>query len=141
MPTVFTPMSALIGGALIGLAATVLYAMLGRIAGISGVFNSALDDKADRGWRIAFLFGLVAAASAWLLGTGVAPRSGFPLPWLIAAGLLVGFGTRLGNGCTSGHGICGLARLSKRSLVAVLVFMGAGFATVYVLRHVVGGIA
>ena len=140
MPTVFTPMSALIGGALIGLAATVLYAMLGRIAGISGVFNSALDDKADRGWRIAFLFGLVAAATAWLLGTGVAPRSGFPLPWLIAAGLLVGFGTRLGNGCTSGHGICGLARLSKRSLVAVLVFMGAGFATVYVLRHVVGGI-
>ena len=141
MPTAFTPVSALIGGALIGLAATVLYALLGRIAGISGVFNSALDDKADRGWRIAFLFGLVAAAGAWLLGTGVAPRSGFPLPWLIAAGLLVGFGTRLGNGCTSGHGICGLSRLSKRSLVAVLVFMGAGFATVYVLRHVVGGIA
>jgi uncharacterized membrane protein YedE/YeeE len=141
MPTAFTPVSALIGGALIGLAATVLYAMLGRIAGISGVVNSALDDKTDRGWRIAFLFGLVAAASAWLLGTGVAPRSGFPLPWLIAAGLLVGFGTRLGNGCTSGHGICGLSRLSKRSVVAVLVFMGAGFATVYVLRHVVGGIA
>ena len=141
MPTAFTPVSALVGGALIGLAATVLYAMLGRIAGISGVFNSALDDKADRGWRIAFLFGLVAAASAWLLGTGVAPRSGFPLSWLVAAGLLVGFGTRLGNGCTSGHGICGLSRLSKRSLVAVLVFMGVGFATVYVLRHVVEGIA
>jgi uncharacterized membrane protein YedE/YeeE len=141
MSTAFTPVSALVGGALIGLAATVLYAMLGRIAGISGVFNSALDDKADRGWRIAFLFGLVAAASAWLLGTGVAPRSGFPLSWLVAAGLLVGFGTRLGNGCTSGHGICGLSRLSKRSLVAVLAFMGAGFATVYVLRHVVGGIA
>jgi uncharacterized membrane protein YedE/YeeE len=141
MPTAFTPLSALIGGALIGLAATLLYALLGRIAGISGILNSTVDEKADRGWRIAFLSGLVAAASAWLLGTGVAPRTGFPLPWLIAAGLLVGFGTRLGSGCTSGHGICGLSRLSKRSLVAVLVFMGCGFATVYVLRHVVGGIA
>jgi uncharacterized membrane protein YedE/YeeE len=141
MPTAFTPLSALIGGALIGLAATLLYAMLGRIAGVSGIVNSAVDEKADRGWRIAFLFGLVAAASMWLLGTGVAPRTGFPLPWLITAGLLVGFGTRLGSGCTSGHGICGLSRLSKRSLVAVLVFMGAGFATVYVLRHVAGGIA
>jgi uncharacterized membrane protein YedE/YeeE len=141
MPTVFTPLSALMGGALIGLAATLLYAMLGRIAGISGILNSALDDRTDRGWRVAFLLGLVVAASAWLLGTGVAPRSGFPLPWLIAAGLLVGFGTRLGSGCTSGHGICGLSRLSRRSLAAVLVFMGAGFATVYVLRHVLGGIA
>ena len=135
MPTAFTPLSALIGGALIGLAATVLYAMLGRIAGVSGIVNSAVDDKSDRGWRIAFLLGLVVAASLWLLGTGVAPRSGFPLAWLIAAGVLVGFGTRLGSGCTSGHGVCGLSRLSKRSLVAVLAFMGAGFATVYVLRH------
>lgn len=141
MPTEFTPLSALIGGALIGLAATLLYATLGRIAGISGIVNAAVGEKADRGWRVAFLFGLIVAASAWLLGTGVAPRTGFPLPWLVAAGLLVGFGTRMGSGCTSGHGICGLSRLSKRSLVAVLVFMGCGFATVYVLRHLAGGIA
>ena len=141
MPTGFTPVSALVGGALIGLAATLLYATLGRIAGISGIVNAALDDKADRAWRLAFLLGLIAAASAWLIGTGVAPRSGFPLSWLIGAGLLVGFGTRLGSGCTSGHGICGLSRLSKRSLVAVLVFMGFGFAAVYVLRHILGGIA
>ena len=141
MPTAFTPVSALIGGALIGLAATLLYATLGRIAGISGIVNAAVDARADRGWRIAFLLGLVAAASAWLFGAGVAPRAGFPLPWLVAAGLLVGFGTRVGSGCTSGHGICGLSRLSKRSLVAVLVFMAFGFATVYLLRHVLGGIA
>ena len=141
MPTEFTPVSALAGGALIGLAATVLYALLGRIAGISGILNAALEEPADRDWRIAFLLGLVAAASAWLFLAGAAPRSGFPWPWLVAAGVLVGFGTRLGNGCTSGHGICGLARLSRRSLVAVLVFMGAAFATVYVLRHVLGGLA
>ena len=90
MPTAFTPVSALIGGALIGLAATLLYATLGRIAGISGIVNAAVDARADRGWRIAFLLGLVAAASAWLFGAGVAPRAGFPLPWLVAAGLLVG---------------------------------------------------
>ncbi|MFC3550857.1 YeeE/YedE family protein [Lysobacter cavernae] len=138
MPTEFTPLSALIGGALIGLAATLLLWSLGRIAGISGILNSALEQRSERGWRLAFLLGLVAAAGIWFAFTHAAPRTGFPLPWLIAAGLLVGFGTRLGNGCTSGHGICGLARLSKRSLVAVLMFMGAGFVTVYVLRHVLG---
>jgi uncharacterized protein len=141
MPTGFTPVSALIGGVLIGLAATLLYAMLGRIAGISGIFNATVEQSTERGWRVAFLLGLIAAATAWLAFTNGAPRAGFPLPWLIAAGLLVGFGTRMGNGCTSGHGICGLARLSKRSLVAVLAFMGAGFVTVYVLRHLIGGIA
>jgi uncharacterized protein len=141
MPTAFTPVSALLGGALIGLAATLLYATLGRIAGISGIFNAAVEQPTGRGWRIAFLLGLIAAATAWFAIAGVAPRSGFPWPWLVAAGALVGFGTRLGNGCTSGHGICGLSRLSKRSLVAVLAFMGAGFVTVYVLRHVLGGMA
>ncbi len=135
MPTEFTPWSALAGGALIGLAATVLLASLGRIAGISGLFNGALEQRGDRAWRIAFLLGLVGAAGAWFALSGAAPRSGFPLPWLLAGGLLVGFGTRLGNGCTSGHGICGLARLSPRSAVAVAVFMAAGFATVFVLRH------
>ena len=138
LATDFTPVSALLGGVLIGLAATVLYALLGRIAGISGILNSAVEERGDRGWRIAFLVAMVAAAGAWFAFAGVAPRSGFPSIWLVAGGLLVGFGTRLGSGCTSGHGICGLSRLSKRSLVAVLAFMGAGFATVYVLRHVLG---
>ena len=138
MDTAFTPITALLGGALIGLAATVLYVGNGRIAGISGILNHALERRDERGWRIAFLAGLIAAAAAWFAFSGDVARSGFPLPWLIAAGLLVGFGTRLGNGCTSGHGICGLARLSKRSLAAVLTFMGSGVATVYVLRHVLG---
>lgn len=138
MDTAFTPVTALLGGALIGLAATVLYVGNGRIAGISGILNHALERRDERGWRIAFLAGLIAAAAAWFAFSGDVARSGFPLPWLIAAGLLVGFGTRLGNGCTSGHGICGLARLSKRSLAAVFAFMGSGVATVYVLRHVLG---
>jgi uncharacterized membrane protein YedE/YeeE len=138
MPTEFTPVSALLGGALIGLAATLLYATLGRIAGISGIFTSAIEQRTERGWRVAFLLGLVGAAGVWFALAGVVPRSGFPQPWLIAAGLLVGFGTRLGSGCTSGHGICGLARLSKRSLVAVLVFVGTAIVTVYVVRHVFG---
>jgi uncharacterized membrane protein YedE/YeeE len=141
MPTAFTPVTALLGGALIGLAATLLLALLGRIAGISGVFNAAVEQHGERGWRIAFLLGLVVAATAWLGYTGAPARTGFPIGWLIAAGALVGFGTRLGNGCTSGHGICGLARLSRRSLVAVLVFMGMAFATTYALRHMLGGIA
>lgn len=140
MPTEFTPVSALLGGTLIGLAATLLLAGIGRVAGISGIVNTALEDRDGRTWRLAFLVGLIGGAAFWFaFGVGVAPaRTGFPLPWLIAAGLLVGFGTRLGSGCTSGHGICGLARFSKRSLVAVLAFMGAGMATVYALRHVFG---
>lgn len=140
MTTDFTPVSALLGGALIGLAATLLLAGIGRIAGISGIVNNAIEHRDGRAWRLAFLLGLVGGAASWFaFGVGVAPpRAGFPAPWLLAAGLLVGFGTRLGSGCTSGHGICGLARLSKRSLVAVLAFMGAGMATVYLLRHVFG---
>ena len=141
MDTAFTPLTALLGGALIGLAATVLYVGNGRIAGISGILNHALERRDERGWRIAFLAGLIAAAAAWFAFSGDVARSGFPLPWLIAAGLLVGFGTRLGNGCTSGHGICGLARLSMRSLLAVLAFMASGIATVYVLRHVLAVLA
>ena len=141
MDTAFTPVTALLGGALIGLAATVLYVGNGRIAGISGILNHALERRDERGWRIAFLAGLIAAAAAWFAFSDDVARSGFPLPWLIAAGLLVGFGTRLGNGCTSGHGICGLARLSMRSLLAVLAFMASGIATVYVLRHVLAVLA
>ena len=141
METQFTPVTALLGGGLIGLAATVLYAGIGRIAGISGIVNNAIERRQERGWRLAFLAGLLAAAAAWFAWSGEAPRNGFPLPWLLAAGLLVGFGTRLGNGCTSGHGICGLARLSKRSLAAVVAFMASGIATVYVLRHVLAVLA
>jgi uncharacterized protein len=141
LATSFTPVASLLGGVLIGLAATLLYALLGRIAGISGILNNAVEDRADRAGRIAFLLAMVAAAGAWFAFVGVAPRSGFPLAWVVAGGLLVGFGTRLGSGCTSGHGICGLSRLSKRSLVAVLAFMGAGFATVYMLRHVLESMA
>lgn len=140
MSTEFTPIAALLGGALIGLAAVLLYAGLGRIAGVSGLLNRALEQPSGRGWRLAFLVGLVLGAGAWFaFGHDVpAQRAGFPLPWLLLAGVLVGFGTRMGNGCTSGHGICGLARLSRRSLVAVAVFMGAAFLTVYLLRHAMG---
>ncbi|RYZ71216.1 MAG: YeeE/YedE family protein [Lysobacteraceae bacterium] len=120
-----------------------LYAGLGRIAGISGLLNQAIEQRGDRGWRIAFLLSLMLGSALWFaFGVGVpAPRDDFPLGWLIASGLLVGFGTRLGNGCTSGHGVCGLARLSRRSLAAVLVFIASGMATVYALRHLAGGIA
>ena len=135
MDTQFTPVTALLGGALIGLAATVLYAGIGRIAGISGIVNNAIERRQERGWRLAFLAGLLAAAAAWFAWSGEAPRNGFPLPWLLAAGLLVGFGTRLGNGCTSGHGICGMGRLSVRSIIATLTFMATGFITVFVTHH------
>ena len=143
MPTDFTPVHALIGGTLIGLSATLLHGGLGRIAGISGILNRLFENANDRGWRIAFILSLVAGAALWFaIGDSVpAPRDDFPLAWLVLAGLLVGFGTRLGNGCTSGHGICGLARFSKRSFAAVLVFMGCAALTVYLLRHVYGGIA
>ena len=141
MSTSFTPVSALIGGALIGLAATYLLATVGRIAGVSGIVNGVIDQRDDRDWRLAFLIAMVLAAGAWFAWSGAAPRAGFPWFWLVVAGVLVGFGTRLGNGCTSGHGICGLARFSRRSLWAVLVFMGTAFVTVYVVRHVAGGVS
>lgn len=137
----FTPVSALVGGALIGLSAVLLLRLNGRIAGISGVLNGLFArDAQDRGWRLAFLLALILGAGLWFFASGgfAAPREGFSIPMLVAAGLLVGIGTRLGSGCTSGHGICGLSRLSKRSLVAVFVFMGTGFATVALLRHALG---
>jgi uncharacterized membrane protein YedE/YeeE len=137
----FTPLSALIGGALIGASAVILWVMAGRVAGISGIVGGLADaPRSDAGWRIAFLLGLLAAPLVyWTAGGGlpsVTISSSFPL--LLAGGLLVGFGTRLGGGCTSGHGVCGMARLSPRSLVATLVFMAGGFATVFIVRHLVG---
>ena len=134
---VFTPWSALIGGMLIGLA-TALFALLnGRIAGISGVLGGLFKPtRGDIGWRVAFIGGLVVAPLVYgLFATLQAVQIDASYVALIVAGLLVGVGTRYGSGCTSGHGVCGLSRLSPRSLVATLSFMGAGFVTVFVLRH------
>ncbi|MCW2283435.1 putative membrane protein YedE/YeeE [Rhodoblastus acidophilus] len=135
----FTPLSALAGGALIGLAVALLLLREGRILGASGIFAGLAQPRADFDWRLAFLAGLVAApALAGLLFGVNAPRIAASPNVLIVAGFLVGLGARLGNGCTSGHGICGLARLSKRSLAATATFMAAGFATVFVFRHLLG---
>jgi uncharacterized protein len=138
----FTPLSALIGGALIGLSASLLLFSHGKVAGISGLVGGLLRrGTTDRGFRLSFLAGLLAA--------GIVVRLVFPaafesrwtatLPLALAAGVLVGFGTQLGSGCTSGHGVCGISRLSLRSLIATGTFMLTGFATVFVIRHLLGG--
>jgi len=136
----FTPWSALIGGVLVGLAAASFLLLNGRIAGISGILGGLLTPTVgDISWRIAFLAGLIGAPALWALVAQLPPieiNAGYPA--LILAGLIVGVGTRYGSGCTSGHGVCGLSRLSPRSLVATLSFMFAGFATVFVIRHLLG---
>lgn len=137
--TPFTPLAALAGGVMIGAASVLLLAANGRIAGISGIVGALFSMSAtDRGWRLAFILGLLAAPVAWMLMTGGPPAVQITtsLPLLIAGGLLVGVGTQIGSGCTSGHGVCGLGRMSGRSLVAVLVFMAAAAATVFITRHV-----
>ena len=137
----FTPYSALIGGGLIGLAASGLVLLAGRIAGVSGIAAGVFSARGhERLWRAAFVLGLVAGAAAivYLSGIKVEVRSIATVPGLILAGLLVGFGSRLGSGCTSGHGICGIARLSPRSLVAVGVFMATAAIVVFLVRHVMG---
>ena len=136
----FTPWSALAGGAVIGLAAALLVLFNGRIAGISGIIGGLIRPKTgDINWRLAFMLGLVAAPILWQFFT--------PLPsiqidtsytLLAIAGLITGIGTRYGAGCTSGHGICGISRISPRSIVATLAFMSTGFVMVYLLRHVLG---
>jgi uncharacterized membrane protein YedE/YeeE len=134
----FTPASALAGGVMIGLAAAALLLLNGRIAGISGILGGLLQlQSGDRAWRWAFLLGLVGAPWIYAFFRPL-PVSSVDASWplLIIAGLLVGIGTRYGGGCTSGHGVCGLARLSPRSLAATLAFMATGFATVFLLRHV-----
>lgn len=137
----FTPWSALSGGALIGLAAALFVLLNGRIAGISGIVGGLLvPGRGDVAWRVAFIAGLVLAPLGWLTGSALPPlriEAGYPL--IIAAGVLVGLSTRYGSGCTSGHGVCGISRLSPRSVVATLCFMGTGFLTVFVVRHLIGG--
>ena len=135
--TFFTPWSSMLGGLLIGSAALLLWALNGRIAGISGILGSCYSKPdSDLSWRLFFLTGLILGAglSAWIVSIPDFSVVANP-PRLLFAGLLVGFGTQLGSGCTSGHGVCGLARGSKRSLVATVVFMGAGALTVYLIRH------
>jgi uncharacterized membrane protein YedE/YeeE len=135
--TTFTPLSALIGGAMIGLAAAALLLLNGRIAGVSGILGGLLKPRAgDTAWRMAFVLGLAAAPFVYaLFDTLPAARIGAGTWVLVFAGLLVGVGTRYASGCTSGHGVCGLSRLSLRSLAATLSFMAGGFFTVYVTRH------
>ena len=137
----FTPWASLAGGALIGLAVSAFVLLNGRVAGISGILGGFLFvPSPDRYWRFAFLAGLVLSLPVWQI---LAPRPEFQIDagWgtVTVAGLLVGLGTRYAGGCTSGHGVCGLSRLSMRSLVATLSFMAAGFAVVFVLRHMAGG--
>jgi uncharacterized membrane protein YedE/YeeE len=134
----FTPVSGAIGGILIGLAAILLLAGPGRIAGISSIAGGLLSRvPGDNAWRILFLIGLVLGAGVYQLVTSAALELGIDvsMPWLMAAGFLVGFGTRLGGGCTSGHGVCGIARFSARSVVATLVFIGVAMLTTFVIRH------
>lgn len=135
-------LAAVVGGLLIGTASIFLLAMSGRIAGISGIVGGLVSPRrGDLDWRLAFLAGVFAGGLVFqVLSPGTLPKSLPNSPaMIVVAGLLVGFGTRLGNGCTSGHGVCGLGRRSPRSLAATLAFMATAFATVFVVRHVLGG--
>jgi uncharacterized membrane protein YedE/YeeE len=137
----FDPISAAVGGALVGLAATLLMLLTGRIAGISGILGECLAlSGSEKGWRLFFIAGLIIAP-LMSAGFGVPlPMPEMPPSYLLvaAAGLLVGFGTRLAGGCTSGHGVCGIARLSPRSIVATLIFMGCAIVVVFITRHAIG---
>ena len=136
----FTPWSALTGGGLIGVSVALLILLNGRIAGITGIVGGLFKlVKGDAAWRIAFTFGLIIAPIIWLL-FGKLPEITIDANYglLVVAGLIVGFGARLGSGCTSGHGVCGISRLSPRSIVATLVFMGTGILTVFIVRHLLG---
>ena len=134
----FTPVASLAGGLLIGAASVWLLAANGRIAGISGILHGLFaQPPGDRTWRALFIIGLITSGFAWHIFAGPAPvRDGFGLGWAATAGLLVGLGTRVSGGCTSGHGVCGLGRFSPRSLVAVAIFMATGIAAAVITRHV-----
>jgi hypothetical protein len=139
--TEFTPLTAILGGVLIGAAASALLLANGKIAGVSGILGRALPrGGGDLGWRLCFLAGLPIGALLWgALRGGLAIQISAPPSALVVAGLLVGLGTQLGSGCTSGHGVCGIARRSRRSLAATATFMVTGAVTVFVSRHVLGG--
>jgi len=144
METDFTPLTSLLGGALIGISAVILLASHGRVAGISGIVSRLLPPSIDRPWLmqgIIFLAGLLFAAPLWTVTSGALPMQlvSENAPLMIIAGLLVGFGSVLGNGCTSGHGVCGVSRGSARSIAATATFMATAFGTVFILRHVLGG--
>lgn len=140
--TEFTPWLSLAGGGLIGLAAVLLMLVLGRIAGLSGMLQGLLPPwNSDWVWRAAFLAGAIAAPGLIFLISGWRPEfsNAVPLPWLVIGGLIVGAGVQFASGCTSGHGVCGMARLSRRSILATLTFMATTGITVFVIRHVIGG--
>jgi uncharacterized membrane protein YedE/YeeE len=139
----FTPLASTVGGALLGLSATSLLMFNGRIAGAAGILRGALQpQKGDVAWRVLFLAGQLTGAGAFALlrpeSLGTSPR---PLGAVLVAGLLVGLGVRIGNGCTTGHGICGLSRFSKRSMVATMTFMAAAAATTFLCQHLIGGLS
>lgn len=137
----FTPVSAFSGGLLIGLASILLLLFNGRIAGISGIMSGLISPlRSELFWRLAFIVGIILGAFLFsqVKPDFYHPRANFPVWMLALAGFLVGFGTRMGNGCTSGHAVCGIARLSLRSIVATITFMATGFITVFIVRHVIG---
>ena len=142
METTFTPLQSLFGGSLIGLSTVLLMLTLGRIMGATGILAGVIlpTSSGERTWRTTLLLGMVSAPVLYLLLTGSWPAIDVPvsMPMIIVGGLLVGIGVTFGSGCTSGHGVCGLARLSRRSIVAVLSFMVTTFATVYIVRHLLG---
>lgn len=141
--TEFTPWASLIGGAMIGLSAVLLMLWEGRIAGISGIASRLLPPYRDSAFlsRFGFILGIIAAplAISWINGAPISQTISSNVPLMIVAGLIVGFGAVWGNGCTSGHGVCGLSRLSPRSLIATMTFMATAFVTVFIVRHVIGG--
>ncbi len=137
----FTPYSSLAGGMLIGLSATIMLLFNGRVTGISGMLSELFYPKPGEWlWRLVFLLGMMAGAGLFVFISpdSFTARTDFPMGLLIAGGFLVGFGTKMGNGCTSGHGICGIARLSPRSLIATMTFMISGGVTVFIIRHLIG---
>ena len=137
----FTPYTAFSGGILIGLSVTIMLFFNGRITGVSGIIAGLLTPKTGEWlWRLVFLIGMIAGSTffVYLYPETFIPRTGFPTSLLVIGGLLVGFGTKLGSGCTSGHGICGIAQLSPRSIVATVIFMLSGAITVFIMRHIIG---
>jgi uncharacterized membrane protein YedE/YeeE len=137
----FTPLSAAVGGTLIGFAVSLLILTTGRVAGISGIVHGLIGSADEKGWRAAFVAGLILAPLAAKLVGFTLPMPQMPGSWAViaGAGLLVGFGTRLGGGCTSGHGVCGIARMSVRSIAATLIFIGTAMVVVAIVRHGLGG--